>query len=134
VRRTDGTSGIDRASTAFSGIIGDSVNESDPIQIIRLRGELEIGRKTEIRDALALTDDATAVLVDLGEVTYADSIALTELLRFCVNAQQEGRPAALVIRTPQFARLVQYAGLATAFRIFHERSEALEYLSECVRQ
>ena len=112
----------------------DCVNESDPIHTIRLTGELEIGRKNEIRDALRLSEDVGAVLLDLGEVTYADSIALTELLRFCVNAQRDDLPVALVIRTPQFARLVQYAGLAGAFKIFGEHGEAVEYLMERVRR
>jgi anti-anti-sigma factor len=109
------------------------VSESDPVTVIRLSGELEIGRKNEIREALAATSDAAPVLLDLAEVTYADSIALTELLRFCVNARLNERPVALVIRTPQFARLIQYAGLAGAFKIFRDRRDALEYLAECAR-
>ncbi len=106
---------------------------SDKVSIIRLSGELEIARKSEIRDALAAASDGAAVLLDLGEVTYADSIALTELLRFCADAARNERPVALVIRTPQFARLVQYAGLASAFKIFSEVGEATEYLDECAQ-
>ena len=63
-----------------------------------------------------LPDGARAVLVDLSDVTYADSTALTELLRFCVTAQRDRIPLAVVIRTRQFSRLVQYAGLAGAFQ------------------
>jgi anti-anti-sigma factor len=106
------------------------VNPSDRVHTIRLSGELEIGRKNEIRDALRVSEKAGAVLLDLADVTYADSIALTELLRFCVNAQRDELPVALVIRTPQFARLVQYAGLAGAFKIFRDHGEALKYLTE----
>jgi anti-anti-sigma factor len=109
------------------------VNHSDPITVIRLGGELEIGRKSEIQSALTTTD-ARAVLLDLAEVTYADSIALTELLRFCADAQYRQLPVALVIRTPQFARLVQYAGLAGAFKIFREDGEARAYLAECMNR
>ncbi|HEX3369856.1 MAG TPA: hypothetical protein VHS56_09800, partial [Candidatus Cybelea sp.] len=60
---------------------------SGSIETVRLSGELEISRKREIRDAFTLPEGAAAVLVDLSEVTYADSTALTELLRFCVTAQ-----------------------------------------------
>lgn len=109
------------------------MNRGDPIEVIRLAGELEINRKSEIRTALAATA-ARAVLVDLAEVTYADSVALTELLRFCANAQSGQRPVALVIRTPQFARLVQYAGLAGAFKIFREEADARAYLVECLNR
>jgi anti-anti-sigma factor len=103
------------------------------IGTVRLTGELEIARKREIRDAFEFPENARAVLVDLSEVTYADSTALTELLRFCVTAQRDEIPIAVVIRTPQFSRLVQYAGLAGAFKIFAESDEALAYLSEHVR-
>jgi anti-anti-sigma factor len=100
------------------------------IQTIRLAGELDLSRKREIRDAFALSNGARAVLLDLSEVVYADSTALTELLRFCAMAQGANIPIAIFIAAPQFLRLVQYAGLATAFKIFHERGEALHYLSE----
>jgi anti-anti-sigma factor len=106
------------------------VNEIGGIGVISFSGELEISRKNEIRQALSEADGAAAVLLDLGEVTYADSIALTELLRFCVNARQDRRPVALVIRTPQFARLVQYAGLAEAFKIFDDLETARTYLAQ----
>jgi anti-anti-sigma factor len=104
------------------------MTDADHITVVRLDGELEIGRKDEIRDALAEADGAGSVLVDLSRVTYADSIALTELLRFCAGSEQKGHPVALVIATPQFARLVQYAGLADAFTIFDNVSEAETYL------
>jgi anti-anti-sigma factor len=104
------------------------MNDRDGITVVSLGGELEIGRKEEIRKALAEARDAESVLVDLSAVTYADSIALTELLRFCAGAQQDERRVALVIVTPQFARLVQYAGLSSAFTIFDNVPEARKYL------
>jgi anti-anti-sigma factor len=106
---------------------------SDAIEIVALGGELEISRKREIRDAFTLPDGARAVLVDLSTVTYADSTALTELLRFCVTAQRDRMPIAVVIRTRQFSRLVQYAGLAGAFAIFEDRDAAVAYLNERVK-
>lgn len=108
------------------------MSDGTAIVTIRLAGELEIGRKRELREAFALPLHAPAVLVDLADVTYADSTALTELLRFCVTAQRDQVPIAVVIRTRQFARLVQYAGLAEAFKIFDDCGEALAYLSRCV--
>src|ERR1700683_4125556 len=100
------------------------------IQTIRLAGELDLSRKREIRDAFAFSNGTRAVLLDLSEVVYADSTALTELLRFCATAQGANVPIAIVIAAPQFLRLVQYAGLATAFKIFQDRGEALQYLSD----
>ena len=110
------------------------MNDAEPVKVIRLSGELEIGRKDEIRAALCTPANGTPVLLDLSGVTYADSIALTELLRFCTEAQRERRPVALVIETPQFARLIQYAGLATVFKVFSQAADALAYLKESSRQ
>jgi anti-anti-sigma factor len=106
------------------------VNERDSIKTLRLSGELEISRKNELRETLRREDRDRAILIDLSEVTYADSIALTELLRFCVDAQRAAVRVALLIQTPQFARIVQYAGLGAAFRTFDDRLAALKYLAE----
>lgn len=103
------------------------------VKVIRLSGELEIGRKDEMRQALSASAKEP-VLLDFSDVTYADSIALTELLRFCADAHREGRSVALVIQTPQFARLIQYAGLATVFKVFSQPADALAYLRESSAQ
>ncbi|MBV8345039.1 MAG: STAS domain-containing protein [Candidatus Eremiobacteraeota bacterium] len=105
------------------------MSDGESIKTIRLGGELEIGRKDEIRTALQRSGSDRAVLLDLSDVTYADSVALTELLRFCVSSSHDAIPVALVVRTPQFARVVQYAGLAGAFKIFGDRDAALAYLA-----
>ena len=106
------------------------MNQSNSIKTIRLSGELEIGRKDEIREALRRSAGDRAILVDLSDVTYADSVALTELLRFCVASSQDAIPVALVVRTPQFARVVEYAGLAGAFKIFDDRDAAWTFLEQ----
>ncbi len=100
------------------------------IKTISLSGELDIGRKNEIREALSRSAADHAVLIDLSDVTYADSVALTELLRFCVASSHDAIPVALVVRTPQFARVVEYAGLAAAFKIFRDPDAALTYLRQ----
>lgn len=108
------------------------VNAGNSIRTIRLGGELEISRKNELRGVLSRSKTDRAVLLDLSEVTYADSVALTELLRFCIDAQRATVPVALIIRTPQFARIVQYAGLDSAFKTFNDPDAALGYLAEQV--
>ena len=99
------------------------------ITVIRLTGELEIGRKDEISRALRLTGSERSILVDFHDVTYADSTSLAELLRFRRDADAHGIPVAIVIGSRQFARLIQYAGLSDAFTVFEDRGAALTYLS-----
>ncbi len=99
------------------------------ISVIRLTGELEIGRKDEIARALHIAGPEVGILVDFFDVTYADSTALAELLRFRREADGHNVPVAIVIGSRQFARLIQYAGLADAFPVFDNRAAALTYLS-----
>ncbi len=100
------------------------------IAVIRLAGELEIGRKDEITSALVVTGGESGILLDFSDVTYADSTSLAELLRFRDESAQQNIPVAIVIGSRQFARLIQYAGLGHAFRIFDNRAAALSDLSQ----
>jgi anti-anti-sigma factor len=98
--------------------------------IIRLDGELEIGRRHDIRRALQIQGSKAHILIDCSEATYADSTALAELFRFRNEAIENRRRVAILIGSPQFARIVQYAGLAGAFELFEDRSAALAYLTD----
>ncbi len=98
------------------------------IGVIVLRGELELSRKGEIRSALQLSDEATSFLIDCSGVTYADSTALAELMRFHREADTKGVNVALLIGNRQFARLLEYAGLPAMFQVFEDRAAALTYL------
>lgn len=106
---------------------------STSIAVIRLTGELDIGRRDEIAAALSLTGNEAGVLLDFSEVSYADSTTLAELLRFRDEAAAKNTPVAIVIGSKQFSRLIQYAGLAHAFRIFDNRAAALSDLSAAGR-
>ena len=99
-----------------------------PVEIIRFAGELDISRRDELRGMLLATPPPSAVLLDLADVTYADSTALAELLRFCMTMKEADRPVALLVATPQFERVIQYAGLDQAFAVFRDREAARDYL------
>ena len=101
----------------------------EPIVVIRLDGELEIGRREEIRNALHVSGSESGILIDLSGATYADSTTLAELLRFRRDAEAHRVRTAMIIANRQFARLIQYAGLGEAFAIFGDRAAALTYLS-----
>jgi anti-sigma B factor antagonist len=104
------------------------VTPGSSLAVIRLTGELDIGRRDEIGRTLVVNGSESGILVDLAEVTYADSTTLTQLLRFRADAEEQSVPIALVIGSRQFARLIQYAGLGEAFAIFDSRAAALAHL------
>jgi anti-sigma B factor antagonist len=99
------------------------------IGIVTLRGELDLTRRAELREAFALSDDHSSVLIDLSEVTYADSSILSELLRFRAEAETKHVRLALLIVSRQLSRLIQYAGLAEVFAVYSDRGEALTHLA-----
>jgi anti-anti-sigma factor len=106
------------------------VNSQGTIEVVRLTGELDIGRRSELHDALTIGENARAVLLDLSAVTYADSTALGELLQFRDVAERRAIPVAIVVIAPQFERLIRYAGLYEMFSIFNDLGKALSYLDE----
>jgi anti-sigma B factor antagonist len=109
------------------------MNPAPTIGVIALSGELDLGRRAELQEALRLRDVHGSILVDLSAVTYADSSILAELLRFRADAERRKVTVALLITTRQLSRLVQYAGLGEAFAIYDDRGAALSYLGEAAR-
>ena len=106
------------------------MNDRSGIVVIPLSGELELGRRDEIHQAMHVGGTESGILLDLSGVTYADSTSLAELLRLHKEARAHQVPVALVVVHPQFERLLRYAGLQTAFQVFRNRGEALSYLAE----
>jgi anti-sigma B factor antagonist len=97
-------------------------------EVVSLAGELDIARKEELHSALSIGPFARGILLDLTDVTYADSTALTELLRFRLQAEQRSVPVAIVVTSPQLDRIIRYAGLHEVFDIFEHRNDALTHL------
>jgi anti-anti-sigma factor len=98
------------------------------LAVVTMSGELDIARRPEIRQSLQVEGEPAGVLVDMAEVSYADSSAISELLRFRRELGLRGLPVALLIKSPQFRRLLEYAGVSDAFALFEERSAALTFL------
>jgi len=98
------------------------------IDVIGFSGELDVARKSELRSALDGITSLAGVVLDLSSVTYADSTALTELLRFRIDAGTRGVPVAIAVATPQLERILRYAGLYDTFEVFGSRDEALRHL------
>jgi anti-anti-sigma factor len=106
------------------------MNDASMLAVVTMSGELDISRRAEMRLTFRIDGDPAGVLVDLSAVTYADSSAISELLRFRRELGLRGLPVALLIDSPQFRRLLEYAGVGDAFAVFEERAAALTYLGE----
>jgi len=105
------------------------MDSQSSIDVVRLVGELDVSRRSELRTALSQATGGRAVLIDLGAVSYLDSTVIADLLRFRAEADENGRLVALLIGSRQVARVLEYAGLAQAFAVFDDRGRALTYLA-----
>ncbi len=104
------------------------MSNDSSVAVIALSGELDIGRVDEVARALELPPRATPVLLDLSDVSYADSTVISALFHFSEKATAAKTRIAVLIVQPQLVRLLEYAGLSEAFTVFRERSAALTYL------
>ncbi|HEY1728346.1 MAG TPA: STAS domain-containing protein [Candidatus Baltobacteraceae bacterium] len=98
------------------------------VVVIGLSGELDVGRADEVARSLALSGSGTPVLLDLSDVSYADSTVISALFHFSEKATAANVRIAVLMVKPQLIRLLEYAGLSEAFPVFRERSAALTYL------
>ncbi len=106
------------------------MNETSSLDVVHLSGELDIERRDSVAAALAAAIPPRPALVDLTDVTYADSTIISELLRFRARAERGGGRIAILVGASRVARVLEYAGLKDAFAIFADRGSALTFLHD----
>jgi anti-anti-sigma factor len=95
-----------------TGVI--TVQDTEDGLVLHLSGDVEDVVVEQLMDTRPV-DLSRIVAVDVGEVTYIDSTALTLLVRWAQAAAAAGRPAEIRRRTPRFGRVLEVAGLTTLF-------------------
>ena len=82
--------------------------------VIRLRGEMDLGNVDEAREALmhAIESDRTAVIVDLSELEFIDSVGIAMLLEAQAASRRDSNRLAFrraihaeIARTLQLTRV-----------------------------
>jgi anti-sigma B factor antagonist len=99
------------------------------IILLDLRGRLTLGRETEafrIKIRQLLDAGQKRLILDLGEITYIDSVGLSTLVASLTSVRKQGGDLKLV-RLPQGVhQLLQIARLVTVFEIHNSRESALQ--------
>ncbi|MBT2470039.1 anti-sigma factor antagonist [Streptomyces sp. ISL-66] len=89
--------------------------------VIRLSGEMDITRVSEVRAALlhAVTraDGPLDIVVDLSGLTFCDSSGLNVLLRARLEAVESGHTLRLAAPNPQMVRLLELTGALGLFPV-----------------
>ena len=98
--------------------------------VLEVHGEVDIASSGELRERLRAAADAgaTRVLVDLGDVTFIDSIAMASIVGTQRRLPPDGR-LALVAHHPYVLLVLEAVGLQHVVHVFPTRSEAEEYLN-----
>ncbi|MGC9665056.1 STAS domain-containing protein [Planosporangium sp. 12N6] len=90
---------------------------ADGTMMVDVRGELDLASIAVLRDDLAARVVAMRpprVVVDLGLVTFMDSMALSALISVQRSARSVGATLQVTNPSPFVARLLQSAGVAEA--------------------
>jgi anti-sigma B factor antagonist len=106
-------------------VIEDDVD--DQTHVLALRGELDVATVPRLAEPLreALAAGKTAVVIDLGELTFLDSTGLMVLLNGLRRVVRQGGNLAIVCTNPTVLRLFDITGTATTFTVVDSRERAL---------
>ena len=96
--------------------------------VIHVKGEIHVSTAQEFAQRLdeAISQDATAIVLDLTEVEFIDSTGLSVLLTGLRSVTLRGGRLALAISNPTVLRLFEITRLDTTFDIVGSREEAVQ--------
>jgi len=99
------------------------------IIVLDMRGRITLGRETEtLRSKIKQLIDAGSrrLILDLGEITYIDSVGLGTLVASLTSMRKQGGDLKL-LRLPQGVhQLLQITRLVTVFEIHNSLESALQ--------
>ena len=105
--------------------IGDE--SVDDATILAVSGEIDIAAAPAFERYVlrAIGAGRGGLVLDLAQVTFLDSIALTALVHVLERLQASGERLVLVAQDERLVALIDVAGLADRFEICTERGDAL---------
>ena len=99
--------------------------------LLAVTGELDIATVPELRDRLteAIEGGARAVVLDLRDVTFMDSVAMAAILHARTQLGERGRMA-VVLAPDSYTQLVfEIAGLPRCLALFESRADAVTHVT-----
>jgi len=107
------------------------VHREPGLAVVEVRGEHDLSTEPALTRALEQAAERANVLADLSDCTFADSTALTALIKAAQAVQARGDLFAVAIppRARQVARVAQMIGLSDLLALHESRDAALEALA-----
>jgi anti-sigma B factor antagonist len=99
--------------------------------VVTATGELDIATAPLVRDRLIAAIDAGKrdVVLDLGPVTFMDSVALAAIIHARKHLGDAGRMAIALARDSYTRLVFEIAGLPPRLELFETRAEAVAHVS-----
>ena len=96
-----------------------TVSELDGDTVVRAAGELDVNTAPELREQLArlIAEDARQIVIDLTEVSFVDSTALSVLVSALKRLRQFDGDLELASPNPSVRRVFEITGLTRLFTI-----------------
>ena len=96
-----------------------TVSELDGDTVVRAAGELDVNTAPELREQLArlIAEDARQIVIDLTEVSFVDSTALSVLVSALKRLRQADGDLELASPNPSVRRVFEITGLTRLFTI-----------------
>ena len=101
----------------------------DGVMLVDLRGRITLGPETEaVRSKLKALLNAGhhRIILNLGEVTYLDSVGLSTLVASYTSARNAGGNLKLLHLPRGVQQLLQITRLSTVFEIYEDLATAVE--------
>ena len=110
-----------------AGVFRLDQEQVDGTVLLALHGDADLHAAPELRERLARLDDegVTALVVDLSEVTFIDSMALGVLLGTMKRMRSRDGRLRLVVARPEVRRIFEITLLDRVLAIDSTRAEAL---------
>ena len=106
-----------------------SIDEhAEAYSVISVRGEVDLHTAPKVQYAIERaveTEDVSAVVVDLGDVAFMDSTALSALMRSKDTLGQQGISLRLAAPSKAVERIFSVTGFQDYFDIFPSREAAI---------
>jgi len=96
-----------------------TVSQRDGSTIVHAAGELDVNTAPELREQLArlISEHTRLIVVDLGEVSFVDSTALSVLVSALKRLRQADSDLELASPNPSVRRVFEITGLTRLFTI-----------------
>ena len=92
------------------------IQKAEGVATIKCRGRLVAGTTGDFKDQVrALFPSVRRIVIDLGELTYLDSVGIGSLVTLYVSSGSAGRQFELVNLTPQVRKLLGLTNLLSVF-------------------